>query len=313
MIEPKASRDSSSAGRQERTQYERSCAACSPARQSVVLPMPTAPSRRRLPGPPAIPATKSRMAASSVSRPTTLAGGASSARDICRVSRRSYGLGRSSRLRVDVESEARLNLFGTSVPRCEMATEPGTQAIDRAAELLVRVLESGRPLAVGELAARSGLPKSTTSRLVGALERRGLVQRSVDRGRLSPGPVLLRFAHHDGGQSLVELAAPVLERLAAETRETINLAVPGPLGAEHLDQRDSEHLVGVPNWVGRRCPRHVAANGKVFMAFGAAPIPRRLERFTERTIINRARLEGELERVRARGYATAVDELELGL
>ena len=55
------------------------------------------------------------------------------------------------------------------------------------------------------------------------------------------------------------------------------------------------------------------ANGKVFMAFGAAPIPRRLERFTERTIINRARLEGELERVRARGYATAVDELELGL
>jgi len=194
-----------------------------------------------------------------------------------------------------------------------MATEPGTQAIDRAAELLVRVLESGRPLAVGELAARSGLPKSTTSRLVGALERRGLVQRSVDRGRLSPGPVLLRFAHHDGGQSLVELAAPVLERLAAETRETINLAVPGPLGAEHLDQRDSEHFIGVTNWVGRRVPHHVAANGKVFMAFGAAPIPRRLERFTERTIISRARLEGELERVRARGYATAVDELELGL
>jgi DNA-binding IclR family transcriptional regulator len=195
-----------------------------------------------------------------------------------------------------------------------MASEPGTQAIDRAAELLVRVLESGQPLGIGELAARSGLPKSTTSRLVGALERRGLVQRSHERGSgLSPGPVLLRFAHRNGGQSLVELADQVLEELARATRETINLAVPGPLGAEHLTQHDSAHFVGVTNWVGRRVPHHVAANGKVFMAFGAASVPERLERFTPRTITTRAALEADLERVRARGYATAVDELELGL
>jgi DNA-binding IclR family transcriptional regulator len=194
-----------------------------------------------------------------------------------------------------------------------MATEPGTQAIDRAAELLVRVVESGRPIAVGELAAYTGLPKSTTSRVVGALERRGLVQRSADRGRLSPGPVLLRFAHRDGGQSLVELAAPVLERVARATRETVNLAVPGPLGAEHLAQRDSDHFVGVTNWVGRRVPHHVAANGKVFMAYDAVPVPSRLERFTARTITDPTALAAELDEVRARGYATAVDELELGL
>jgi IclR family transcriptional regulator, acetate operon repressor len=50
-----------------------------------------------------------------------------------------------------------------------MAAESGTQAIDRAAALLVGVVDSPRPLGVGELAAQSGLPKSTTSRLVGAL------------------------------------------------------------------------------------------------------------------------------------------------
>jgi DNA-binding IclR family transcriptional regulator len=69
----------------------------------------------------------------------------------------------------------------------------------------------------------------------------------------------------------------------------------------------------VTNWVGRRVPHHVAANGKVFMAFGAAPVPARLERFTERTITKRTELEAELERVRAQGYATVVDELEIGL
>ena len=45
-----------------------------------------------------------------------------------------------------------------------MATEAGTQAIDRAAQLLVRVVESPQPLGVNELAERSGLPRSTTSR-----------------------------------------------------------------------------------------------------------------------------------------------------
>jgi len=52
--------------------------------------------------------------------------------------------------------------------------ETGTQAIDRAADLLVSVVESTRPLGIGELSESAGLPKSTTSRLVGALERRGL-------------------------------------------------------------------------------------------------------------------------------------------
>ena len=63
----------------------------------------------------------------------------------------------------------------------------GTQAIDRAAALLVRVVESTRPLPVGELAVAAGLPKSTTSRLLGALERQGLVQRTRDRGGCGRG------------------------------------------------------------------------------------------------------------------------------
>lgn len=50
-----------------------------------------------------------------------------------------------------------------------MASEPtGTQAIDRAAQLLVSIVESTHPPSVGELATRAALPKSTTSRLLAA-------------------------------------------------------------------------------------------------------------------------------------------------
>ncbi|MHB1837910.1 MAG: helix-turn-helix domain-containing protein, partial [Solirubrobacteraceae bacterium] len=67
-------------------------------------------------------------------------------------------------------------------------------AVDRGAELLVRVLESERPVALADLASASGIPKSTASRLVSALERRGLVQQDGQRGRLRPGPAILRVA-----------------------------------------------------------------------------------------------------------------------
>ena len=154
-----------------------------------------------------------------------------------------------------------------------MATEAsGTQAIDRAAQLLVRVVESAEAPSIGELSERAGLPKSTTSRLVSALERQGLVQRLGERGRLRPGPVLLRYAHRDASQTLVELAAPALRRLADASGETINLAVPGPDGVEHLAQEDTAHFVGVADWVGRRVPFELAANGKCFLAFGGAEL-----------------------------------------
>src|SRR4029078_11560027 len=71
----------------------------------------------------------------------------------------------------------------------------GSQSIDRAAQLLVLVIEGDGATSVGELAQRSGLPKSTVSRAVSALERRGLLQRDGDcpragrrRSRAPPRP-----------------------------------------------------------------------------------------------------------------------------
>jgi IclR family transcriptional regulator, acetate operon repressor len=196
-----------------------------------------------------------------------------------------------------------------------MATTPGTQSIDRAAQLLVHVVENSEPTSVGALAQTTGLPKSTTSRLVRALERQGLVQRAGARGTLSPGPVLLRFAGRGRSDAdLVEASGETLGALAEQTGETINLAVAGPLGVEHLAQRDSRHFLGGTNWVGRRVPYHCTANGKVLVAFGAARLPAgELERLAPHTVIDRDVLEHELEDVRSRGYATAVDELEPGL
>jgi IclR family transcriptional regulator, acetate operon repressor len=177
----------------------------------------------------------------------------------------------------------------------------GTQSIDRAGEMLARLLESDEPMSLRDLAEAADLPKSTASRLITALERHGLVHQAGERGKLEPGPAILRFAHRGGlERHLVELAEPALEAVAQASGETVNLSVPTPYGVDHLAQVDGRHFLGAGQWVGRRVDYHCTANGKVFLAFGAAELPPGpLARLTTDTVVDR--------------YATAADELEDGL
>ncbi len=195
-----------------------------------------------------------------------------------------------------------------------MARGSGTAAIDRGADLLLRVLESTEPVALTEVAAAAGIPKSTASRLMSALERRGLVEQVGERGRLRPGPAILRVAERGLlERNLVELARPSLDELAHASGETVNLAVPGPLGVEHIAQADSRHFLGAGQWVGRSVDYHSSANGKVFLAYDRAALPTALPAITPATITSPERLRAELDTVRGSGFAIAVDELESGL
>jgi IclR family transcriptional regulator, acetate operon repressor len=127
--------------------------------------------------------------------------------------------------------------------------------------------------------------------------------------------VLARFAGRGiSALRLIELAEGPMAALAETTGETINVAVAGPGGVEHLAQVESRHYLGISHWVGRRVPYHCSANGKALLAFGAAGATAGpLEALTSRTITEPALFAAELERIRREGYATAVDELELGL
>ena len=200
-----------------------------------------------------------------------------------------------------------------------MASQNGTQAIDRAAALLTHVIDGQDAVSFAELTAASGLAKSTTSRLLTALERHHLIRRDGD-GQYWPGEVFVRYAWRGtSGTDLVAVAQPYLEKLGDLTGETINLgivtAADGGRGvAEPIAQVESRYLLGATNWVGLTVPLHCSALGKVLVAFGAAEIPPGpLERLTDRTIVSRAALSAELATVRERGYAVSDEELEPAL
>jgi IclR family transcriptional regulator, acetate operon repressor len=101
----------------------------------------------------------------------------------------------------------------------------GTQAIDRAAMLLTQVVHGAEPASFTELTAACGLAKSTTSRLLMALERHQLVRRDDD-GRFWPGALFVRYAWRGTAEAdLVAVAQPFLEQLGELTSETINLGI----------------------------------------------------------------------------------------
>ena len=192
--------------------------------------------------------------------------------------------------------------------------EDGSQSIDRAARILVRLVESDDAVTLAGVIEETRLPKTTAARLLRALERNGLAQRRRGGG-FRPGPVLVEYARRDASVGdLATLALPFLERLGQATGETANIGIPTPTGVSRLAQVDSNHPLGAGNWVGRRIPIHASSLGKVFMAFGAAQPPfGRLARFAVNTIITLPELLRELEQVRRDGYATTWDELEDGL
>ena len=190
----------------------------------------------------------------------------------------------------------------------------GTQAVDRATSLLIEILNSQEPPLLSELARQLDLPKSTTSRILGALERQGLIRRDRD-GAYIGGEVLMRFAStQNQDAALIARMRPVLENLAAKTSESVNLAVPGNNELKLIDQVDGKHLLGATNWIGRNVPYHASALGKVLLAFGGAPVPTgTLQTKTSRTITTRTLLNAELEKVRKAGFAIIDNELEDGL
>jgi IclR family transcriptional regulator, acetate operon repressor len=195
-----------------------------------------------------------------------------------------------------------------------MGNQNGTQAVDRAARLLSEVVHSADPMTFTGLSTSTGLAKSTTSRLLLALERNGLVRRD-GHGRFLPGEMFVSFAWRGGAEAgLVAVAQPFLERLGQATGETINLGVASHSMVEQIAQVDSTFLIGGTNWVGLSVPLHCSALGKVLLAYGTAQLPPGpLEPRTDKTITSEAALRADLAAVRSRGYAVTDEELEPGL
>jgi DNA-binding IclR family transcriptional regulator len=192
------------------------------------------------------------------------------------------------------------------------------QSVNRALTALELVADAGE-LGVSELGRQLGVHKATASRLAAVLADRGLLERDpvTERYRIGFGLVRLAGAAMSG-LDLVRLARPIMETLAERAREASNLGVRSGDDVVYVDQIAGSRSIVTVSWVGRRTPLHCTSNGKVVLAWADEPDRERLlagplESYTKHTVTDPDTLRRELESIRRRGYAQAVEELEEGL
>lgn len=202
----------------------------------------------------------------------------------------------------------------------EQTSSPGgVQSVDRAITVLEILAREGHA-GVSEVAAEIGVHKSTAFRLLAALEERDLVEQNTDRGKYQLAFGILRLASAIPGRiDVARQASPILDTLAQQLDETINLAVVREHYAVNVQQAFSSAAVASQNWVGQLTPLHATSSGKVLLAF--MPDDQRdaildeagQPRLTDTTITSRRPLLDQLAEIRASGFATAWEELEVGL
>jgi DNA-binding IclR family transcriptional regulator len=198
------------------------------------------------------------------------------------------------------------------MPRTGKPATRRVAAVERAVAVLDALAGGEREQGTNELARRTGLHPSSVSRLLATLAESGLVEHVASTGRYRLGLRLVQLGNAAiAGLDLREVARPHLRALVEKTGETATLSAPGEPDAITVDFVLSASSVQSVARVGRPSVAHATAAGKVALAFGGIPVPAgRLQRFTDRTIVERAALVREVERVRERGWARAVGERE---
>lgn len=173
-----------------------------------------------------------------------------------------------------------------------------------------------RRLSLSEISARTGLPLTTTHRLVGELAAWGALERDR-QGRYAIGLRLWEVAAlAPRGVGLREIAMPFLEDLYEATHQNVQLAVLDGLDVVYVERISGRQAVGVLSRVGGRWPAHATGVGLVLLAHApreeqerylAAP----LASFTELTITDPAQLRRVLAEVRRTGFAISDRQVTL--
>jgi DNA-binding IclR family transcriptional regulator len=206
----------------------------------------------------------------------------------------------------------------TESPRTKSSGLAGTAALDKGLALLALIVRDRGTTALSLLADGMGLAQSTARRLVAALERQGLVTRA-ERGHYMAGAQLIELGNIiNTRELLVRASRAPLRRLARDVNATAHLGIleadmvtyliKEQLSARPIFTREREQLEAYCSGIGKVLLAHLAADEREAYLGGVPFVP-----LTERTIVDPGLLRDELEKVKARGYATDDAEIADGL
>jgi DNA-binding IclR family transcriptional regulator len=189
----------------------------------------------------------------------------------------------------------------------------------RSVQRILAVLESftspDNCLSLHEIALRIDLPKSTAFRLLHALEQSGYLVRLEDQRYCLSFRITRLAGLVRSTLGIREIARPIMRGLAEHTAETVSLHAASGGMRVCIETIATAGMLRSVTQPGEQAPLTVGSSSKVLLAWSGdaqlvAHVVAQIARLAKRTP---AQVEGELERIRAQGYAITHGERVMGV
>lgn len=192
-------------------------------------------------------------------------------------------------------------------------------ALSRAIAVLNAFTAERPELGLNDLVTATGLPKTTTFRLLSALMEHDFVALDSVSGKYSLGFALLRLGEIRRGQTNAHgTVMPVMQDIRRELNETIVFSIRVGDERVHVDALESKQLLRRTAEIGGRAPLHAGASSKVLLA-GMSDTE--IENYIERNEplfgpggepMGSEALYKEIAQIRANGFAESRGEVRPG-
>jgi IclR family transcriptional regulator, pca regulon regulatory protein len=192
------------------------------------------------------------------------------------------------------------------------------QSLDRGLAVIRAFGPDRERLSLSEVARATGLTRAATRRFLLTLVRLGYVRNDGREFSLRPRVLELGYAYLSG-LGMPEVAAPHLEELVAQVRESSSVSVLDGHYIVYVARVPTKRIMTVSISVGTRFPAYATSMGRVLLAgmsdddLDTYLAEADFAPMTDRTVTDPERLREILSEVRRQGYAIVDQELEEGL
>jgi DNA-binding IclR family transcriptional regulator len=194
----------------------------------------------------------------------------------------------------------------------------GVRSLELALGVLEAVVVSEQELGVTQIAERLNVTKGSVHRHLQTFVEFGYLVQNPATSRYRIGPKSRLLARLAPEADLGQVADGPMRELRDALGHTVVLSTTTPRGALVLKTLAGASPIEIGVRPGSELSFNASAQGKVLLAFSPRPVQERvlarpMSPFTAKTIVNRAALEEELTSILRRGYASAPEQVLLGV
>lgn len=149
------------------------------------------------------------------------------------------------------------------------------RAVEKALDLLIAFTPHNREMGTLEVSERMGFHKSTVSRLLHVLTRKGLLQQHPETKKFQLGPSAMALGvaiRKSLETNLVHIAKPFMEDLRDKIGETIALEVFSGTNTVLAHIAEGPHRTNLASSIGDILNVHAAAGAKAMLAFSSPEV-----------------------------------------